>query len=87
MWWEVYVNNYLFSEDTYTIEGISDPIFVKEFKVFSEALETFENLVHHSHNKYARVFIKVFDGEHPEGDLMCVYSLEWDDEIFNNNAV
>jgi hypothetical protein len=85
MTWEVYRCDYLYDDD-YDVRGISDPICLGEFNHFSPALECFQNLLNHR-DGIAKAFLKVFDHEHPDGDIMMAFSMEWEDDIFNNDAV
>lgn len=85
MFWEGYKHIYLYDKDG-DIKGESNSIFVKKFTTFKEAMEWFKELIDH-HDNLAKWYVKVFDSDHSDGDILCAFSMEWDDSIFNNDAV
>lgn len=85
MFWEGYKHVYLYDKDG-DIEGESDSIFVKKFTTFKEAMDWVKELIEH-HEGVSKWYVKVCDNDHPNGDIFCAFSMEWEDDIFNNDAV
>lgn len=86
MYWEGYQHVYLYDEEG-AVKGESDPIFVKKFTYFEEAMSWFKSLID-NHDGLVRWYVKVYDSWHPDdGDILCAFSMKWNDPIFNSNAV
>ena len=86
MFWELYTQEYLFDEDGY-ICGESLHYNVTRFNNYKDAFAQFTDIVIHNEHRIARVWIKVYQGEHDPGEIMTAHSLIWGDSLFNEDAV
>ncbi len=86
MFWEGYVCKFNYDEDG-SICGRTDPIYIDRFETFNDAMKWFKDTID-NHENLARWYVKVYRNKFDEeGDLLCAFSMEWDDPIFNLDAV
>lgn len=84
MFYEGYVSRYLFEEQGW-VTGISEPEYRGKFSNYNAATKWFAEIME-NHDGLARWFVKVYDSEVPEGEILCACSMEWGDNIFNDGA-
>lgn len=85
MFWEGYVCEYEYDDDGF-ICGTEGSDYLYLFETYTAAMEWFKNII--DDDTIAHCHVKVYNGDFDKkGDILCAFSMKWNDPIFNNNAV